>query len=462
MLGILLLVPFVLLVHFALLVNTRFTLWPEMVVYPYLLNNNFLLYKEIINPYPPAFIYFLAQFSKIFGYVPKPYLVFTWTMILLTDVLIFAIAAKINKRLLSGVVASIFFTFLSIPFGVNGLWFDLIQTPFILVSFFYFYEYLKEKDFKKLFISFLLITIAFFIKQQAAWLAIWFLFYLLVISKNGYRLNFKRIFWLSLPFVLISLIHTLYFARLRTLEEFWFWAVNFPIFEAPNSPGYILTPTVRQLVVVISLFALFISVFKARDKRILFILATSLFLFVFAYPRFDFFHLIPALAVLSLAIGPFLNCFSKETIPIKVLSTSALIFLSAFAIRSYIINWKQDVRFFEPEIFSVANYLSANTDSSDLIYIQNGPDQLLPLSRRLPPKPWADEFPWYLETDKQQERVVNAIKNQKPKLVIFKPYEEGGKYDLGSYRPEEIVGYIDENYKKLVQISDNLWLRFPK
>ena len=52
------------LLHVFLLTNTKLTLWPEMVVYPYLLNKDFILYKDIINPYQPVLSYFLAFFSN--------------------------------------------------------------------------------------------------------------------------------------------------------------------------------------------------------------------------------------------------------------------------------------------------------------------------------------------------------------------------------------------------------------
>src|SRR3989344_1901426 len=78
----------ILLVHLLLLINTKFTLWPEMVVYPYLLNNGFILYRDIINPYPPLFTGFLTIFARIFGYSPLFYQILTWVVILLIDLLI--------------------------------------------------------------------------------------------------------------------------------------------------------------------------------------------------------------------------------------------------------------------------------------------------------------------------------------------------------------------------------------
>src|SRR3989344_731605 len=134
-----------LLLHTVLLINTQFTLWPEMVVYPYLINNDFLLYKDIINPYPPLLIWFLTLFAKIFGYAPLSYQILTWAVILIIDLSIYTITGKLFKKRFYQLVSTLFFVILSIPFGVNGLWFDLVQVPLILWSSYFFYRFLNVK-----------------------------------------------------------------------------------------------------------------------------------------------------------------------------------------------------------------------------------------------------------------------------------------------------------------------------
>src|SRR3989344_7436482 len=86
------------LIHLLLLANTKFTLWPEMVVYPYLINNNFILYKDIINPYPPMLTLLLSVFGKIFGYLPVPYEILSRAVVVLIDISIFTLARKIAKN----------------------------------------------------------------------------------------------------------------------------------------------------------------------------------------------------------------------------------------------------------------------------------------------------------------------------------------------------------------------------
>src|SRR3990167_461960 len=216
-----------LLIHLIFLINTRFVLWPEMVVYPYLLNNNFLLYQDIINPYPPILTWFLAIFAKIFGYLPPPYQILTWVIILIIDLSIYIISQKVFKNKLFALSSVAFFAVLSIPFGVNGLWFDLVQTPFILWALYFFYKFLNAKAKNTLkynfFISFLLVTIAFFIKQQVFWVVA----LLLALALSKYKFNvfefLKNHYLAVLPFVVLLIFHLLYFFAKGTLTDFASW-----------------------------------------------------------------------------------------------------------------------------------------------------------------------------------------------------------------------------------------------
>jgi len=53
--------------HFFLLSNLQFTDWPEMFSFPYLVNNGFNLYKDMIHIYPPILTLALAAVFKFFG-----------------------------------------------------------------------------------------------------------------------------------------------------------------------------------------------------------------------------------------------------------------------------------------------------------------------------------------------------------------------------------------------------------
>lgn len=451
-----------LLMHAVLLVNTKFTLWPEMVVYPYLLNNGFQLYKDVINPYPPAFTFFLALISKIFGYRPHSFQILSWLLVIIIDLIIFTLAFKITKKLLYGLISAAFFIFFSIPFGVNGLWFDLIQTPFILLSLYLFHRFLKNEESNSLLFSFLFVIFAFFIKQQAVWLALWYILYLFLFNRNAIFDNiaiFQKLFAL---FFIIVLTHFWILNNFGILKEFISWTVIFPFFTASSMPGYVLLPTIRQVAVTLATLLIFIPLIFNKKLNGKVILYFSMPLLFFAYPRFDYFHLIPWLAVLSFLIGPLIDTIKSVRFQWKIVSMLSAIILMGFSARYYVNNWSYQIRFFEPEITSAASFMSIIIPKDETVYIQNGPDQLLPLSGHLPPKPWADEFPWYMEIGGVQRMVVEGIETADTKFVVFQPYINKNTYDLGSYKPAQVADLIDKNFQNLIPVNNFLWLKIKK
>lgn len=453
----------ILLSHLLLLTSTRFTLWPEMVVYPYLINNGFELYRDIINPYTPILAEFLSFFSQKFGYEPIAYQLLTWAIVIVVDVLIYKISRKIFNSQIFAFSSLIFFVIFSLPFGINGLWYDLVQTPLVLLSFYFTYIYFNSKNnIKPLTIASLLLSVSFFIKQQTIWLYIWLTLIVLLKSQSNLKKSLKSLSVIFLPPLMLGILNVAFFYSKGILSDFLFWVLYFPFIMASKMPGYLLLPTKRQLFVLLVLIAVFIPVIKNQNKKSRLILTTSIFLLPFAYPRFDYFHLIPFLAIISLALGPNLKLIIKSKIINKLAFMSFVILLSFITARYILNNYKKEVRFFEKDIYTSSQLLSLLSTQSDHIYIQNGPDQIFVIANRLPTKPWAIQFPWYLEITKTQSRILQGIKESEPKFVIYKPYTEEGEYEISSYRPQNLGNYLDSNYKNLVQMSDTLWLKVKK
>lgn len=453
-----LVLPLILALHILLLTNTKFTLWPEMVVYPYLINNGFNLYTDIINPYPPFFLGILTSFTRVFGYQPTAYQILTWSTVLITDLVVYLTSKKLFGRT-QALISTAFFIVLSIPFGANGLWFDLIQTPLIVMSAYFFYQFLKTpKNFKQLFFSIFFLTIAFFIKQQVIWLISIYAYFIFL---KKIKLKYAHIIALAVPFLFLLLFQILAFSIKGTLMPYLYWTFYFPFIKASSMPGYVLLPTLRQITSVVSLLILFLPTLLSKETNKL-IPAQAFALVLFAYPRFDYFHLIPALGILAIIFGQNLQAFFKTTFLAKTLCLLAIVLLFVQTSRYLINNWTKEIRFFESDIYRTADFLKRATTQDQKIYIQNGPDQLLPLSGRLPTKPWADEFPWYLETPSLQDKVVQGMVAQRPIFVISKPYDQGETFEIGTYRPTQIDSYIEENYQNFFQISATLWLKIKK
>lgn len=453
----------IIILHLLLLNNFKFTLWPEIVVYPYLLNNGFSLYKDIINPYPPIFPLSLAIFSNVFGYLPKPYEILTWIIIIITDFLIYKASYKLTKSIKLAGLSLIFFIFFSIPFGINGLWFDLVQMPLILGSFYFFYEYFELKKISGLTKSFILAISAFFIKQQVFLFIIWIIILLMLSKKISSSKVVKALIPVFAFAALLIILHVSIFYKLGNLNDFINWTVIFPFAKASQMPGYVSFPSLRQLAIIISLFVLFTPlVFSEAKNNLKIAVFTAIVITSFAYPRFDYFHLIPSLTLLSLVFGQNVYLLFKSSRLIKLVTIIMLVNLLIFSFRSYSREFKQETRFFESEILSAARTLSLYTSKQDLVYIQNGPDQLLPLAQRIPLKPWADEFPWYLEVANVQVKIIESLKTSKPNFIVYQAYSEGQKYDLGVYKPEDLANYLDKNYEDYSKISGNLTLKRKK
>ncbi len=215
------------IIHIIVLENIRFTLWPEMVVYPYLINNGFSLYKDLINPYPPTLILLLSALTNIVGYQPQIFQLFTWILIIITDIILYQVLLKIFKTHYLSLFSLIIFMIISISFGINGLWFDLVQTPFIILSLYYFIKFKEEKSIGNLNLSLILVITAIFIKQQAVWIVLAYIVILFFYNrKNAFQLLFKLypalIFFIVLSIELIFCFYNLYkLVHLRCLLLLW-------------------------------------------------------------------------------------------------------------------------------------------------------------------------------------------------------------------------------------------------
>ncbi|MBI3342377.1 hypothetical protein HY024_04620 [Candidatus Curtissbacteria bacterium] len=440
-----------LLLHGLLLTFTKFTLWPEMVVYPYLVNHGYELYKDLINPYPPYLTLALAAFTRVWGYNPVSFRILTLAVAFFIDLLIFALSKKIYKNNKKALLNTFIFVIISIPLGINGLWFELIQTPFILLSV-YFLLFQKQK--KSFLISSILLAVAIGIKQQAVWLVPLFLLFKLKRPLLT-TANIKSATTLLLPIFILYAATLVLVSAISDPQSFYRWTIILPFFKASSMPGYVLLPSARQLLTVASILLFVLPFNQHAAGNIKKLNLVAIYLIVFAYPRFDYFHLVPATALFCLTFSAI--HFKNKKLPL--VAAILLLPFIAFSFRYFQGNTGFSTRFFENDIRDASKNLSLFTRTGDKVYIQNGPDQLLALSGLLPPKPWADEFPWYLQFDQTQQKVVDAIKLEKPKYVIYEPYQEGPVYSLGSYKPELIFNYINQNYEPYSKISNSLWLK---
>src|SRR5258708_3914874 len=150
--------PFLILIFLQLflLIQLKFTFWPEMILYPYLMLHNFVLFKDIINPYFPLLSVILWLYFQVVGLSILNLKILTWLVILISDgALIYSMRFFYKKRR-DQLISLLVFILLQIYFGGNGLWFELMLAPFILLSLILVYFY--PQNLKKIIISAILFS----------------------------------------------------------------------------------------------------------------------------------------------------------------------------------------------------------------------------------------------------------------------------------------------------------------
>ncbi len=422
-----------LIFHLFILINTSFTLWPVMILYPWLMSHGYTLYSEIINPYFPLLPITLKNYFDVFSYNILNLKIFTYSIIVILDLIVFIFALKLSKKFIKAILSLIFYILLQFSYGGNALWFELFLSPFILVGLFLLFENQKSK--KISLISGILLALAVLSKQNAA------AFYLptsfLLISRR----NFQNLPFLFLPGIVLVIILFSYYFYSNNFQDFYKWSILLPLTYS-SQPGFVSLPAIRQYLIIsfplISLLGLAkISDFTNRNYHqavsfaywsLSFLIALS-----FAFPRYENFHL-------QLLIGlsaVFVSLLNRNILTVVII-ISSLIFFQGFTKA-----WHKPDRFIDQSMLN----LSKKTKNLDSVYILNGPDLAYFFSGKLPPKIWAENFPWYFKQVGFEDKFIDGL-SKDTKSIIIGDKLGGGKYDLGNYIPEKLMIYIEINYSR--------------
>ena len=82
-------------VHLFLLFNLSFTAWPEMLAWPFFILKGWLPYKDFAMVHTPLLVLDLALFNKIFGVGAAQLKIYSWVLILFTDLTLFYVVKKL-------------------------------------------------------------------------------------------------------------------------------------------------------------------------------------------------------------------------------------------------------------------------------------------------------------------------------------------------------------------------------
>ena len=418
--------------HLFLLVNLQFTAWPEVLSFPYLMSKGFLLYKDAIHVYPPLLDFVLLIIYKIFGFKLLPLQIFTWLLILINDLLIFSLAKKLSGNFKSSFLVLLAYVLLQPILEGNMLWYDTALVTPLLFSL---YFYLVKKNYWFVGIA---LAVAILIKQTAVVFALVFVGYLIY-----QRINIKRVL---LPIIISGGLLLIYLTTTNSLIEFFNWCIYYPSVFWSKFPGYVsflLTKKDYLILAVIFMPLLAFSRSILKEKLLLIMLFMACLIMV--YPRFSYFHLQPALALLViLSSGLRRGLFIGYILVVLLLITLP-------AARNL---WGKEARFYSSTEFKQAAYLDAKVKPDERIYLLGPFSSLYVLSDRIPPKIWTDNFGWYLDIPGVQQNIINSWETNKPQYILWQLPLPGNWYQPGTYQPKLITDWISKNYSKIEKLDN--------
>jgi 4-amino-4-deoxy-L-arabinose transferase-like glycosyltransferase len=421
--------------HLFLLINLKFTAWPEMLAWPYLMLKGWLPYRDIAIAHTPVLLFDLAIFNKIFGIGLVQLKLYTWILILMTDALIFYVAKKLWDTKIA-IISLLFYLPLQVFYEGNGLWFDLALAPLALLI----YYNLKRSNYL---LSGIFFGLAFFTKQTAFWFIFPLIFYFMDDLKKR---EFRRMTPYVEGFLVVAALAFGVMAIVGVLPYFYQWAVKFGIFYLPRAEGQVSFPAVKQLLVSFFPFVILTPLIFREKRKYRHLVVWAFFALMGIYPRFELFHFQPALPFLAIgaAVSTML-IFKKRIKLLRLIFTVYVIIVLIFVTRSLIRNWGGEARFYGQNEINVASYVRASVDPGEGIYVLNYWDSIYAMTGTIPvTRPLVPFLPWYLEYPDLKDGVVDDLRLSMPKVMVVGEYTREG---LGSYSVGELDELLQRYYK---------------
>ncbi|QQG41121.1 MAG: glycosyltransferase family 39 protein [Candidatus Woesebacteria bacterium] len=435
-------------VHLLILSKLQFTAWPEMLSFPYLFGNGYIPYRDFVFPYPPFLVLILSFVYKLFGYKVVILKIFTWGLILLSDIFIYKVTEILTKKNIFALFAVAFFVFVQPFLEGNMLWFDTFLVLPVLLSI---YFLIKTESPNKFFWSGLFLAIAAFSKQTAFVYILAASVFVLTTTKN----RLKNIIYLLTPSLIFGLIFLSYLFITKSFADFLNWNVIFPFKYWGSYPSYVQFGLGKvDAFVIVGMLISFAELFK-RQKLIFLMSLGSL---VAVYPRFSYYHLAVGVSLWAISFAILLSRYYKRRIIwFGVIGVLAMfVWFKMNIVLAW--DWGKGDRFFESSDLKIVQNIDSNFNPDERIYLANIHSGIYVYADRLPTVPWYDNYGWYWEIPGQQEKVVNLWNNNPPAGIYWKDEQPGAWYLPGVYRPKIVYKWIQENYIKKEEIENGVWL----
>lgn len=433
-----------LIFHALILFRLIFFPYPELFIYPYLVDQGLLPYKQILDQHFPGLMFLPINLHSLGMLTPNIARVWLVTVVLLTQIILFLITKKITKSSNIALLSSFLYLIWQPFFEGWILWIDTFLPLFYLPAFYFTYQALTERNIRAVFLSGLLLGLGLLFKQVTSPLIV--LVFILIWIR--YK-DFKILTFYLIGIFPVPVLMCLYLISIGVFSDFWYWAVvfNLTTFAKFGRKLPFLSEGLRMVTVYTpALLSLMLKDFKLGVTLLVFILGSLASI----YARFDFIHLQPSLPFVALGTALIFDRL-KSSPAFKFISLGYLAVVILLLTIFYKGHLSNKVYFYDANMQKTAQTISSLTHQGEEIFIFGPPPHLYQLTHTLPAgKVFIFQFPWFMM--EAEGKILTGLRESKPRLIVAQPDVTIEGKNLFEFAPN-INRYINDNYSILDSVG---------
>lgn len=427
--------------HLGLLSLTQFTVWPEILSYPYLVSRGYTLYSDFVHPYPPLLTLVLVPLYQLFGYTPLVARIFAYALVIVSDVLVYKITLSVTRRQIYSTLAVFIYAVLHVSLDGNMIWFDTVIVSSSLAVLYFVLQ--SRYRMAGLFLALSVAT-----KQTAGLMGLVVVEYLFWQSKNKGK---DLIQFLSAP-ALIGILLSLILVVWGVFDDMFMWVIKLPFTHWSAFPGYVELHLLRRDWWILGSLGAPLLLLAKRKKETPLLLGFFVAALVMVYPRFSYFHLQLAIAVLPICYA---TIFAQKRLKwLYVYLAAVLLFVAKPTLMRL---GQYEMRFATSKEYALGSDIhSLMSNHSGTVFLLGIDSSQYVYANVLPPKPWVDNYGWYFEMPTVMETTLMRWEENPPVVVLRRPPFDGAWYALGTYEPKPLLAWLESHYVKTGHLSGTI------
>jgi len=431
-------------IHLVILKKIVFFPYPELFIYSYLTDAGLTPYKQIFDQHFPGIMMLPVNFTSLGIDNPGASRILHLAIVALNQVLLFLIAKKLTKSNFYSLVTNLLYLIWQPFFEGYVLWIDLMVVPLLLLG----YLLLLEDKRIKYFLSGFTFGAAILFKQIVIPIVGVVVIYMYFFLKKKTKLR-AFLFGIAIPIIILGI----WVLKSGILKEFVYWTLTFnlTIFaqmgrKFPSLGNLIQTAPVFGL----ALISLMYILYKTRLKVVIYLSLIFVGSLMFAYARFDYVHLQPALPFALLTITMFFREFSR---PLQVFMLSGFILISVISFNNFFrLHIGNRIMFFGEFEVNLSEKVLSYANKGDSIFIMGTTPHIYQMTETIPSgRVFAFQFPWFMVA--AEEKIYEGVISDPPKVVLRDAKAAVQGMNIVSYMPK-IDSYVRLNYKTIEKVGD--------